>query len=189
MGEFTERQTLQPWPLVSCARRSEGSLMSEIDAIISHLRLEPLQPEGGYFRRTWTSPTGSDDHPASTAIYFLLTAATFSAFHRLKADEIWHFYAGDPVEHWQLHPKIPFRRVLSSRIFVSEDEAPQLGVPAYTWQAARLSPIPGDSPRGWALLGCTLSPGWRDDDFELGVRTDLFQKFPGAAPLIMALTR
>src|SRR3954463_7672180 len=66
--------------------------------VIAALKLEPLPQEGGYFRATWRNEHAS-------AIYFLITPNDFSAFHRLAQDEMWHFYAGDPVEHVQLDPK------------------------------------------------------------------------------------
>lgn len=163
--------------------------MSDVENIIQRFGLQPLEPEGGYFSRTWTASNGGD----GTAIYFLLTSATFSAFHRLKADEIWHFYAGDPVEHWQLQPgREPLRVVLGNELLGPEPEQPQLVVPAQIWQGARLAPPANNrsSRRGWALLGCTLCPGWRDQGFfELGSRADLCQAFPDASPLVVSLTR
>lgn len=162
--------------------------MSEVEAIIQRFGLEPLEPEGGYFKRTWTAPSGGD----GTAIYFLLTLSTFSAFHRLKADEIWHFYAGDPVEHWQLRPGLqPVRTVIGNELLATEPEQPQLVIPAHSWQGARLASVEGRSPsRGWALLGCTLCPGWRDGDFfELGERAALSRAFPDHLPLVVSMTR
>lgn len=158
--------------------------MSEAEQIILRLGLQPLQPEGGYFKRTWTG-RGTE----GTAIYFLLTSNTFSAFHRLKADEIWHHYAGDSVEHWQLRAdSYPFRRQLGGGVLATEPEEPQLVVPALTWQGARLASRT-HAQRGWGLLGCTLCPGWRDEDFELGQRSELCIAFPEHASLILSLTR
>jgi uncharacterized protein len=76
---------------------------SEASALIARLGLQPLPHEGGYFARTWTSrDTLANGRPIGTAIYFLLTPGAFSALHKLDADELWHFHAGDPVEHVQL---------------------------------------------------------------------------------------
>jgi len=161
--------------------------MSEAEQIIERFGLEPLEPEGGYFKRTWTGVDRAD----GSAIYFLLTPATFSAFHRIKADELWHFYAGDPVEHWQLRSGLPaLGRRLGSAVLAAGREEPQVIVPALTWQGARLAPASGRFPRGWALLGCTLCPAWRDHDFfELGGKTELATAFPESAELISSLTR
>ena len=160
--------------------------MSEAERLIAQLGLHPLPGEGGYFRRTWTgaeTPTG----PAGTAIYFLLTRESFSAFHRVHADELWHFYSGDPVEHWQLTScsAEPTRTVLGADIL--HGQATQLIVPARTWQAARLDPVTG--ARGWALLGCTMCPGWDPTRFELESSAALARHYPAASRIIAELTR
>src|SRR3954469_5251954 len=101
--------------------------MSQIDNIIAKLGLRPLPSEGGYFARTWTGPSAGDtERPSGTAIYFLLTRDSFSAFHRLESDEIWHYYAGTKVEHWRLAPTdgAAHRAVLGPEL-LSED-VPQL---------------------------------------------------------------
>ena len=162
--------------------------MSKAEEIIARLRLQPLEPEGGYFARTWTQPGANQEHPAATAIYFLLTTKTFSAFHRLEAAELWHFYAGDSVDHWQLREHLPPERArLGSNIMAGA--TPQLVVPSGVWQAARISRAQEGAVCGWSLLGCTMSPGWRDEDFELGLRERLLPRFPSAADVIRELTR
>lgn len=141
--------------------------VTEAERMIAQLELEPLIPEGGYFRRSWTSQEVlTDGRPVGTAIYFLLTTDTFSAFHRLKSDELWHFYAGDPVDHWQVRAgETPLCTRLGPHVL--EGHVAQLRVPAGVWQAARIAPPRRQHLRGWSLLGCTLSPGWRDEDFQL----------------------
>lgn len=162
--------------------------MPEAEEIIAQLRLQPLEPEGGYFARTWTQPGANDGNPAATAIYFLLTPETFSAFHRLEAAELWHFYAGDPVDHWQLREHLPAEHArLGPNILAGE--IPQLVVPSGVWQAARISRSRERTACGWSLLGCTMSPGWRDEHFELGLRERLVHRFPSAAGVIRELTR
>lgn len=166
-------------------------------AIVERLRLEPLPLEGGFFRQTWRDPAGS-------AIYFLLTPENFSALHRLAQPELWHFYAGDPVEHVRLSGAGAIRTRLGPNILAGE--APQLLVPAGAWQGARSAvgdrfgppsdnaqrdPAQAASCRhcGWSLLGCTLAPPWDERGFELGERAVLLRQFPAAAEIIRALTR
>jgi predicted cupin superfamily sugar epimerase len=166
--------------------------MSEADEIIAKLGLQPLPHEGGFFARTWTGQTDATlQAPIGTAIYFLLTDATFSALHQLQTDELWHFYAGAPVEHWQLTrgSARAERCVLGPDILGGQ--FPQLIVPAGKWQGARLVPSPEKTgaKNSWALLGCTLAPGWTGGDFLLGERAVLLAEFPGAAEIIGSLTR
>jgi predicted cupin superfamily sugar epimerase len=156
----------------------------EARKIVQSLQLEPLPREGGYFRQTWRSEAGS-------AILFLLTTDDFSALHRLRADEVWHFYAGDAVEHVQLDRRGATLRVTRLGPAILGGDVVQLTVSGGMWQGARLaSDIAATlQPRGWALLGCTMAPPWDEREFELGVRTDLLRHFPTHAPIVCALTR
>jgi len=151
----------------------------EAQGIVATLGLEPLPHEGGFFRQTWRGTGGS-------AIYFLLTPEDFSALHRLMADELWHFYAGDAVEHVMLVPGGGVPRLSRLGGDVLAGEVPQLAVPAGVWQGARLAE---GARRGWALVGCTVTPAWEDDFSEMGKREALLREFPGAAVQIRALTR
>jgi predicted cupin superfamily sugar epimerase len=157
-------------------------MIEPVRRIVEKLRLEPLPKEGGFFRQTWRDA-------ASSAIYFLLTKSEFSALHRLRTPEVWHFYAGDPVEHVQLTAG----GVVCTRLGpdVLAGQLPQLVVPAGVWQGARLPIgwVSSQPPHGWALLGCTLAPGWDDGAFELGERAGLLREFPTQAALIQSLTR
>jgi uncharacterized protein len=148
--------------------------------LITALRLEPLPSEGGFFRSTWRSESAS-------AIFYLMTAEQFSALHRLAQDEMWHFYAGDRVEHVQLDPREGAAIVSRLGPDVTTNELPQLLIPAGIWQGARIAP--GSAQEGWALLGCTVSPPWDDRDFELGARDALLARYPAEAAWIHALTR
>jgi len=153
---------------------------AEASQIVAALGLVPLPREGGFFRQTWRSA-------ASSAIYFLLTSKDFSAFHRLRrSDEVWHFYAGDSVEHVMLEPDSRTPRVTTLGDKVITGAVPQLVVPVDVWQGARLAP---GGAAGWALLGCTLAPAWDEKDFELAEREALLGAFPAAAAHINALTR
>ncbi len=160
--------------------------------VIDRLQLVPLTIEGGYFRETYRSllrhmghalpPEYGGERNASTAIYYLLTPDTFSAIHRVKSDEVFHFYAGDPVEMLQLRPDGAAKVVLIGNDLAAGLE-PQLVVPAGVWQGCRLRPG-GD----WALLGCTVSPGFDYADYQAASRAQLVERFPGHADLIAALT-
>jgi len=163
--------------------------MDEVERLIAKLDLRPLPREGGWFRQTWTAPpVAAGERPAGTAIYFLITPENFSAFHRLATDEVWHFYAGDPVELVELDPQTGAKQRVQLGAEVLGDAVPQHVVRQGIWQGARLAP--GVEPiRGWALLGCTLAPGWDEADFMLGNRTELLAQFPVAQEEIMLLTR
>lgn len=159
-------------------------------AIIAALNLTPLPDEGGFFRQTWRTEAGS-------AILYLMTPTGFSALHRLRTDEVWHFHAGDCAEHVQLGgPSGVVRRTYLGPD-VPGGEQPQVVVPAGVWQGARLA-APAEFARGadagtrsfgWALLGATLAPPWDPQDFELAVPAELRRAFPTEVELIAALTR
>jgi predicted cupin superfamily sugar epimerase len=168
------------------ARYAIRGMTSTARQLIAALKLEPLPREGGFFRQTWRSEAGS-------AILFLITAEQFSALHRIAQDELWHFHAGDPVEHVQLDPRDGRTRVTRLGGNVLAGEQPQLVVPRGTWQGARLEEAPGATAReprhGFALLGCTLTPPWDERGFELADRGALERAFPENASQIRALTR
>ncbi len=148
--------------------------------VIAALQLEPLPGEGGFFRQTHRRTHAS-------AIYFLMTERDFSALHRIAQDEVWHFHAGDRVQHVQLlAPDQTHVARLGPNVLAGEQ--PQLLVPAGTWQGARLDPTAA-ATSGFALLGCTVSPPWDERGFELGSRDALLREFPGATELVRALTR
>ena len=140
------------------------------------LRLEPLQPEGGYFAETYRSAL-------SSAIYYMLTPDTFSAMHRLKGDEVYHFYLGDPVEMLMLKPDGTAEALLLGHNVLSGMRV-QHTVPGGTWQGSRLAP--GGK---FALMGTTMAPGFDPGDYEPGGRFALSAQYPAYAPLIAFLTR
>jgi predicted cupin superfamily sugar epimerase len=172
------------------------------------LHLTPHPTEGGWYVRTYESGATIEQsalglidskwrYPGArhtgTAIYYLLEPGTFSEMHRLRSDELFHFYLGDPVEMLQLtppHPELPdeFDPGASERIVIGNDlaagERPQVLAPQGVWQGSRL--VPGGS---FALLGCTVSPGFEFEDYEAGDRNALIKQWPEHAELILALTR
>jgi hypothetical protein len=124
-----------------------------------------------------------DARHTGTAIYYLLEPDTFSEMHRLKSDEIFHFYAGDAVEMLQLRADGGgFVVRIGNRL--EEGERPQVVVPRGVWQGSRLAP--GGE---WALLGCTVNPGFEFADYETGVREGLCEGWPEFSELIGMLTR
>lgn len=161
---------------------SAGALSAE--DVIRLLDLVPHPAEGGFFRETYraaTAPPGADRCHA-TAIYYLLTPETLSAMHRLTSDEVFHHYAGDAVEQLHLHPD-----GRSERVRIGADlaagERPQVLVPAGVWQGARL--VEGGR---WALMGCTVAPGFSFDDYTHGDGAALARSWPAEADLIAALS-
>jgi predicted cupin superfamily sugar epimerase len=148
-------------------------------------------PEGGFYRETFRSPLEIGGLPwlaegarrsASTAVYFLLPAGSFSAFHRVQADEVWHHYDGDPVELHTLSREEGHRVVRLGRDLAAS-ERPQHVVPGGVYQAA--------APVGsrYALCGCTVAPGFDFEDFVLPGRSVLKNEFPASQSLIERFTR
>ena len=163
------------------------------DDVIAALGLKPLAGEGGFYlesyRTDWdlTPAAMPGDYPAvrvaATAIYFLITPDDFSALHRLRGDELWHFYLGDPVELALIHPDGELATLRMGHDLVA-GERPQALAPGGTWLGCSL--VPGGA---WALMGTTMTPGFDQADFELADRDHLTAQFPHAANLIARLTR
>ncbi len=160
--------------------------------VIAALNLEPHPKEGGYFREVYRArePVSADALPArfdasrvhSTAIYYLLTPDTFSHLHTVNSDEVFHFYLGDPVEMLQLHPDGTGKQiVLGSNI--SSGQNPMTVVPHGVWQGCKLR-----DGGTFALMGCTVAPGFEYDDYVHGLRSDLTAAYPDFATEINALT-
>lgn len=164
-----------------------------INQWVEKLQMLP-HPEGGFYKENYRSTEHIDlgclperfegSRPFSTAIYFLITAGNFSAFHRIKSDECWHFYTGDPL--WVhlidnttgAYSKIALGNELNgSAVF-------QAVVPAGFWFASETQP--GGS---FSLVGCTVAPGFDFADFELANRDALIATSPEQAALITRLTR
>lgn len=149
------------------------------------LRLDPLEQEGGYFRRSAESDfiLPGTGRRAYSVIYFLITPVGFSALHKLGTDEIWCFHAGDSLESLRLAPDGSGRLVrLGSRLV--DGELLQDVVLAGVWQGTRLRP-----GGRWALGSCIVAPEFRWSDFTLGDRATLIATYPSFAEQIHALTR
>jgi hypothetical protein len=166
-----------------------------IQQLIDHLQLQPLPFEGGWFAQTYqcrdilSGPSLPARYPSQralgTAIYYLMTPAQdgFSALHRLRGDEILHFYLGDPIESLLLYADGSCRRVVLGADILN-GQVVQLLIPAGTWQGHRVRP--GGQ---YSLIGSSMTPGYDDADFELGSRAQLCQDYPELAPEIEELTR
>jgi predicted cupin superfamily sugar epimerase len=128
------------------------------DSIIHALGLKP-HPEGGYFRETWRDPAVDGGRGSSTAIYYLLRAGETSAWHRVDATEIWHWYAGAPLTLALSEDGLRTATVVLGPD-IPAGQRPQAIVPPYAWQSA-------SSTGDWTLVGCTVSPAFEFSAFEL----------------------
>jgi len=155
--------------------------------VIALLQLQPHPVEGGFFRETYRSGATLQRDGAtrsvSTAIYYLLTPKTVSALHRLPGDEVFHFYAGDPVRMLQLWPD-GSARTLTLGTDLKAGQVSQLVVPGGVWQGSVLAE--GGS---WALLGATMAPGFDYADYAAGDRVELTAKYPAERQMIERLTQ
>lgn len=149
---------------------------------IKKLKLKK-HPEGGYYREIYKSSekisTPRGKRAASTAIYFLLKSPQISAFHKIASDEVWHFYAGSALTVWILNPK---NKKLEKRTLNAENGKFYTVVPAGAWFGASVN------GRGsYALVGCTVAPGFDFKDFQLASKTALLKQFPRHKNLIQKL--
>lgn len=159
---------------------------------IDQLKLE-RHPEGGFFRQTYRAPLVIEQHAlpptfrgrrsASTAIYFLLAGEDFSALHRLAADEAWHFYAGTALLVHSIDP-------CGNHSMIKLGQNPEAGeqfqcvMSAGYWFGSCL-----ERPDEYAVVGCTVAPGFDFADFELAERDGLIARYPQHRELIDKLTR
>ncbi len=165
--------------------------MPSADFWINQLHLLP-HPEGGYYRESYRSqgiipasglPTYFGSRNFATSIFYLLRGNEFSAFHKLKSDEVWHFYEGCSLN---IHVILPegtlVTKILGNNAEAGEDL--QQVIPANHWFAAE----PSDS-KSYSLAGCTMAPGFDVKDFELGVFDELTKLFPQHEEIIRNFSR
>lgn len=149
-------------------------------------------PEGGWYKETYRSEGTissaelkdfNGDRSFSTGIYFLLTADNFSAFHRIKSDEMWHFYEGDGL---RIHEIATNGSYTEHRLGLDLEngERPQLTIAANSWFASEVA-----EGKSWCLVGCTVSPGFDFQDFEMAERSLLASEFPQHTQVINRLCR
>jgi predicted cupin superfamily sugar epimerase len=163
-----------------------------IESFVNILGLMP-HPEGGFYKETYRS-TGriQSEHLEgnfegqrnySTAIYFLLTSGNFSAFHRIKQDELWHFYEGQPLNVHIIHQDGAYS-CLKLGPDLKNGEQYQGVVPAGAWFASAVS-----ENGNYSLVGCTVAPGFDFKDFEMAKKTELLQAYPQHSELISKYCR
>lgn len=172
--------------------KPDESTMKTAAYWVEKYHMQP-HPEGGYFAETYRA-TEQVPHAAlparfggsrsfSTAIYFLLEGHHFSALHRIQADELWHFYAGDPLEVFVIHPESSELEIIRLGPDPEAGEVFQAVVPAGAWFGSR--PVAGAA---YSLVGCTVAPGFDFADFELAERETLLAAFPQHEKTITELT-
>lgn len=149
-------------------------------------------PEGGYFSESYRSREKiskihlpkrfSGNRCFATAIYFLLIGDDFSCFHRIKADEVWHFYSGSPLVLYVINKKGNLKKVILGNDL--KNSIHQCAFEHNQWLAGEVL-----DKRSYSFVGCTVSPGFEYEDFELGIRDDLIKKLPPHKKIIKKLTR
>ena len=156
----------------------------EVKALIEHYHLQPLPAEGMLFASTYRSQQKNiDGQLVGSAIISLYCDEphSLSRFHRLKYDEVWHFYGGDPLRLVLLFPDGSSREVIMGDDPL-KGQLVQFAIPAGVWQAGQM--IDGGK---YSLFGCTVAPGFTDDIFESGVREELLAMYPERAEDIKRL--
>jgi predicted cupin superfamily sugar epimerase len=173
------------------AMNNSNNLKKEPGYWIQKLNLQK-HPEGGYYRETYRSNEMiskeclanryDGDRSVYTSIYFLLTGKDISAFHRIKSDEIWHFYFGSSITLYRIDPDgMLFKTKIGDDL--ENGELFQTYIKAGHWFAARVN-----DPTSFSLVGCTVAPGFDFADFELGNRKDLIKAYPRHREIIEQLT-
>ena len=163
---------------------------SVVDRIIKQLDLTP-HPEGGFYRQTYRSEeritrskvgSGGIQYRASTGIYYLLRDHAYSAWHRIGSDEMWHFYAGDPLLIHVIDQQGEWSTHRLGNMLEQPDTVFQLVVPARCWFAAERA-----GSLGFSLVGCTVAPGFEFEDFELADTQNLLHRYPRHEAVIRRL--
>jgi hypothetical protein len=158
---------------------------------IKKLQMLP-HPEGGYYAETYRSSETikadslpkryNGDRTFSTAIYFLVEGGQFSALHRIASDELWHFYTGSSLLVYVIDPQGHLQMIRLGNN-PEAGEVFQAVVKAGCWFGSKV-----EDPTGYALVGCTVAPGFDFADFELATRTELVNLYPQHGHIIESLT-
>lgn len=150
---------------------------------INQLALE-AHPEGGYYKRIYASSptisTASGERPLATSIHYLLEQNDFSAWHRIKSDELWYFHSGGPLKIHMIHP------TGSIETYQLDDNQLMVTVPAGVWFCAEPA---FEAHNSYALVSCVVTPGFDFEDFELGHAEDLTAIYPQHRDIICRLCR
>jgi predicted cupin superfamily sugar epimerase len=157
-------------------------MMSE--KIIKNLKLL-THPEGGYYKEMYRAEQkinldNGKSRNVSTAIFYLLENEDKSRFHRIASDELWFFHQGNPLEILSIQNGNLIKTVLGNNF--EDGEVLQAVIPAHTWFASRVK-----NSKGYALVSCTVAPGFDFADFELADRDKLINEFPDLITYINAL--
>ena len=162
---------------------------------IAAFKMEP-HPEGGYYVQTYQAAEVipytalpdrfGGDRPYSTAIYFLLENENKSALHRIQSDEVWHFYAGGPLNVYVIEPASGTLSTIRLGSHPDREEVFQAVVPAGCWFGAKPVGLPGDPP--FSLVGCTVAPAFDFAEFELAEQAAMLALFPQHEAVIQLLT-
>lgn len=163
-----------------------------INELVKKFDLLP-HPEGGFYKEVYRSEgviaqsqlghQFSGNRNYCTSIYFLLTSANFSGFHRIKQDEVWHFYQGSPLQIHVIHPNGNYE-LHRIGFDLAQNLTPQFVVPAGAWFASCV-----ENENDFSLVGCTVAPGFDFDDFELAKKNELIAEYPQHANIITQLTK
>eukprot|EP00039_Didymoeca_costata_P024219 m.9654 g.9654 ORF g.9654 m.9654 type:complete len:171 (+) comp4106_c0_seq2:174-686(+) len=148
---------------------------------IKELKLKP-HPEGGYFKETYRSDIQFNDRNLASSIYYMTVKGSFSHIHRIKSDEMWHFYAGGPLRVLEILPNGEGKETLLGPN-LDKGQRLQYVVKAGSWFGSL--PVEGED---YSLVGCTVSPGFDFEDFELGVKEELLKEYPDRENIITTLT-
>ena len=164
----------------------------KVEELVKHLDLSP-HPEGGYYKETYRSKGTileaalpkefGGDRNYATAIYFLIEKDNFSALHKIKSDETWHFYSGDALEVIEINEQGELKITLVGNK-IMEGEIFQYTVKANTWFGSRIK-----AGGNYSLVGCTVAPGFDFSDFELAERQTLSAQYPQHKVIIQDMTR
>lgn len=165
----------------------DRTINEAVSGWIADLQLKP-HPEGGWYAEVFRSERLVEDpetrkrYSAATAIYYLLDDVSFSAFHRVGSDETWHFYAGTglTIYHFDAHGELVVHQL--GRDFKA-GESLQITIPRNEWFACKV-----EQAGGYALCGCTVSPGFDFEEFELATKEALISAYPIHKNVIVRLT-
>lgn len=164
----------------------------ELKKIVEKFELQP-HPEGGFYKEIYRSeesvqiPPCVEPRSIATSIYYLLDGNNFSAFHRFKSDEIWHYYRGHSINIYILNEVTKGVDILRlGDPIIDELAVPQIMVPKNKWFAAS---IVNTNPQAYTFVGCTVAPGFDFKDFELASRATLVEQFPNAKSDIVRHTK
>lgn len=166
--------------------------MKSVKELVEILDLQP-HPEGGYFKEVYRSKDEikleglPNRYPSArcfgTSIYYLLEGEQFSAFHKIQSDETWHFYLGSSLVLHLINEKGEYSKIILGQN-LEEGEQFQFTIPFNTWFAAEVK-----DKNSFSLVGCTVSPGFEFEDFEMGERSELMKNFPDQKSIVERLSR